>query len=122
MPSIKEDFGELRSLMQFDELNDAQRSQLFELMRRAWESDAALYNAQWLDYMSGFARHFVRPIAHLTSVEALEQAVERMPHARFTLKLWNKNIGVQGVRTLAQSPHLSRLVSFELGYDRLGIS
>ena len=80
---IDEAFDEVRSLMQREQLDEEQRAELWEMMRRAHAQAPERYRDQWLPYVRSFERHFRAPIATVRDVASLAEGAAIAPHAHF---------------------------------------
>ena len=106
-------FGELRSLLQQNNIEDKQwREQLCTLLEQGWERDQETYQAQWLPYLAGFAGGWKRFLKSLSSLEDLERWATYLPQhiALLELDLWNNSLGAEGAVALASSEYLCEAI------------
>ncbi len=140
-------FGELRSLMNMDEVYREDRARLWGLLDAQSTHDPEAFASRWLPYLEGFPRHMGVYMTEVLGLEELEQVASRVPVARFKLTLaysdydaaraaelaaspWaanvghlnlNRNaIGDAGARALAESPHLRHVSELHLGHNGVG--
>ncbi len=84
--NTRDHFGALRSLMQRDTLDEAERAELWRRVERAASLDPSAFVSRVAPYLAGFPHHFDEPLATVEDVDALERAVDRLPSARFVLR------------------------------------
>ena len=119
-PSIEEGFGELRSLMQRDDLSEPERAELYALIEQAAQLAPQEYRERWIGYMRGFPHHFEAPLATLSRLTSLRKAHALAPHALFHLELNHRGIGDKRIRILANSSRFAQLCSLDLAKNIIG--
>ncbi len=113
---LQQMFGALRSLLAEDTSADGWGDLLLELSEDAYGLDEQVWQEQWDPYIRDASRSLPAPLLTLKSLEGLEHAATLLPGCLFSLHLYDDWIGDEGVRALAQSPHLASLTHLDL-YD-----
>jgi Leucine-rich repeat (LRR) protein len=109
MRSEVPEFGQLRSWMNQDALEPAHREDLWQAIRQCALHHPQEFDARWRPYLRGFPMHWSQPLTTLHSLAHLEQAIEWLPFARFSLALSHGRLDDRDVEAWACSSALSRL-------------
>ncbi|MEC9398579.1 MAG: hypothetical protein VX475_13215, partial [Myxococcota bacterium] len=122
--SIKDAFGELRSLLEHgvNELarDDARRQKVTSLLERVFEEAPDAYTDEWLPYLSSNPQQWDGLLFTVSSLEELERWSQKiMPFAWFRLDLVNQKLPKKSMTALVNCTHLANVRELDLRGVRL---
>ncbi len=117
---LQQMFGALRSLLAEDTHAEGWGERLLELSEKARALDEQVWQEQWAPYIRDASRSLPAPLLEVESLEGLEHTATLLPGCLFSLILGSNEIGDEGARALAQSPHLTSLSQLHLNYNGIG--
>lgn len=145
--TLREQFGELRSLLANYRDDDAWHEAIWACIRTGRRADSIRFEEQWVPYIERQHPEWERPLATFTDTAPLTPARNIAPFGCFELQLHGYllsieqrrqlienpaldvvgfldiqhcRLGRDGITALVSSPHLKRLRRLSVGFDWIG--